>query len=78
MDKYNILKILRLSFLYIGLILLMVYYKYYQSQILMIIGITLTILGVICYILSFIILNKEFHDNDFTNFENKNKWKENR
>lgn len=78
MDKYNILKILRLSFLYIGLILLMVYYKYYQSQILMIIGITLTVLGVICYILSFIILNKEFHDNDFTNFENKNKWKENR
>ena len=78
MDRYNILKILRLSFLYIGLILLMVYYKYYQSQILMIIGITLTVLGVICYILSFIILNKEFHDNDFTNFENKNKWKENR
>ena len=73
MDKYNILKILRLSFLYIGLILLMVYYKYYQSQILMIIGITLTILGIICYILSFIILNKEFHDNDFTNSENKNK-----
>ena len=78
MKKYDILKILRLSFLYIGLILLMVYYKYYQSQILMIIGITLTVLGVICYILSFIILNKEFHDNDFTNFENKNKWKENR
>ena len=73
MNRYNILKILRLSFLYIGLILLMVYYKYYQSQILMIIGITLTVLGVICYILSFIILNKEFHDNDFTNFENKNK-----
>lgn len=73
MDKYNILKILRLSFLYIGLILLMVYYKYYQSQILMIIGITLTVLGVICYILSFIILNKEFRDNDFNNFENKNK-----
>lgn len=73
MDKYNILKILRLSFLYIGLILLTVYYKYYQSQILMIIGITFTILGIICYILSFIILNKEFRDNDFNNFENKNK-----
>ena len=62
MDRYNILKILRLSFLYIGLILLMVYYKYYQSPILMIIGITLTVLGVVCYILSFIVINKDFYN----------------
>ena len=73
MDKYDILKILRLSFLYIGLILLMVYYKYYQSPVLMIIGIVLIVIGVICYILSFIILNKEFHDNDLTNSKNKYK-----
>lgn len=78
MDKYNILKILRLSFLYIGLILLMVYCKYYQSPILMIIGIVLIVIGVICYILSFIVINKEFHDNDFTDSENKSEWKENR
>lgn len=62
MDKYDILKILRLSFLYIGLILLMVYYKYYQSPILMIIGITLIVLGVVCYILSFIVINKDFYN----------------
>lgn len=62
MKKYDILKILRLSFFYIGLILLMVYYKYYQSPILMIIGITLTVLGVVCYILSFIVINKDFYN----------------
>lgn len=62
MKKYDILKILRLSFLYIGLILLMVYYKYYQSPILMIIAITLTVLGVVCYILSFIVINKDFYN----------------
>ena len=73
MDKYDILKILRLILLYVGLILLMVHRKYYQSSILMIIGIIFTVLGVICYILSFIILNKEFHDNDFTNSKNKYK-----
>ena len=39
MDKYDILKILRLILLYVGLILLMVHCKYYQSLILMIIGI---------------------------------------
>lgn len=73
MDKYDILKILRLILLYVGLILLMVHRKYYQSSILMIIGIIFTVLGVICYIISFIILNKEFHDNDFTNSKNKYK-----
>ena len=73
MDKYDILKILRLILLYVGLILLMVHCKYYQSLILMIIGIIFTALGVICYIISFIILNKEFHDNDFTNSKNKYK-----
>ena len=73
MDKYDILKILRLILLYVGLILLMVHRKYYQLSILMIIGIIFTALGVICYILSFIILNKEFHDNDFTNSKNKYK-----
>ena len=73
MDTYDILKILRLILLYVGLILLMVHYKYYQSQILMITGIIFTVLGVICYILSFIILNKEFHDNDLTNSKNKYK-----
>lgn len=73
MDKHDILKILRLILLYVGLILLMVHRKYYQSSILMIIGIIFTVLGVICYILSFIILNKEFHDSDFTNSKNKYK-----
>ena len=73
MDKHDILKILRLILLYVGLILLMVHRKYYQSSILMIIGIIFTVLGVICYIISFIILNKEFHDNDFTNSKNKYK-----
>lgn len=73
MDKYDILKILRLILLYVGLILLMVHCKYYQPPILMIIGIIFIVLGVICYILSFIILNKEFHDNDFTNSKNKYK-----
>lgn len=73
MDKYDILKILRLILLYVGLILLMVHRKYYQSSILMIIGIIFTVFGVICYIISFIILNKEFHDNDFTNSKNKYK-----
>ena len=73
MDKHDILKILRLILLYVGLILLMVHCKYYQSPILMIIGIIFTVLGVICYILSFIILIKEFHDNDFINSKNKYK-----
>lgn len=67
MDKYNILRILRLLFLYIGLILLRVYCSY-ESPILMIIGVTLTVLGIILYILSFIMINKDFHD-----IENKHK-----
>ena len=67
MDKYNILRILRLLFLYIGLILLRVYCSY-KSPILMIIGVTLTVLGIILYILSFIMINKDFHD-----IENKHK-----
>ena len=73
MDKHDILKILRLILLYVGLILLMVHCKYYQSPILMIIGIIFTVLGIIGYILSFIILIKECHDNDFTNSKNKYK-----
>lgn len=62
MDKYDILKILRLILLYVGLILSMVHSKYYQSPILMIIGIIFTVLGVICYILSFIVINKDFYN----------------
>lgn len=73
MAKYDILKILRLILLYVGLILLMVHCKYYQSPILMIIGIIFTVLGVICYILSIIIIYKEFHNNDFTDSKNKYK-----
>ena len=73
MDTYDILKILRLILLYVGLILLMVHYKYYQSQILMIIGILFTVLGAICYILSIIIIYKKFHSNDITDSKNRYK-----
>lgn len=68
MNTYDILDILKQSFLYIGLILLMLYDKYYKSQLLLINGITFIVLGVIFYILSFIMIKKDLHD-----FMNKHK-----
>ena len=57
MAKYDILKILRLILLYVGLILLMVHCKYYQSLILMIIGIIIH--RTWCYMLHPIIYNTQ-------------------